>query len=77
VIGVPAVIDIEHGYGLGVVVDGVAHAVLAAPGSPVAVIRAAQRRADSSGFLGQWPADELKARPGDGLGEALVQLAVG
>jgi hypothetical protein len=77
VVGVPAMIDVQDGYRLGVVVDGVPHAVLAAPGSPVASEWAAQRCADPARLLCERPVDELKARPGDGFGQAALQLPGG
>jgi hypothetical protein len=60
-------VNVQDGYRLGVVIDGVPHAVLAAPGSPVTREWAAQRCADSARLLCERPVDELKARPGDGF----------
>lgn len=70
-------INVQDGYRLGVVIDGVPDAVLAAPGSPVAGIWAAQRCADSSRLLGERSVDELEARPGDGFREPVLQLPGG
>jgi len=68
VVGIPAMVNVQDGYRLGVVIDGVPHTVFAAPGSPVTREWAAQGCADSARFLCERPVDELKARPSDGFG---------
>jgi len=77
VVRVAAVVNVQDGYQLGVVVDGVPHAVFAALGPPVALEWPAERSADSSRFLGERAVDELKTRPGHSLREPVLELPDG
>ena len=54
--------------GAGVVIDGIADAVLAAPGSPLSFEGLAQGGADSAWLFAERAANELETGPGDDFG---------
>ncbi len=67
-VGVTSVIDVEDVDGVGVIVDRIADAVLAAPGSPLSLERLAQGDAHSARLFAEGAANELETCPRDGFG---------
>jgi hypothetical protein len=62
------VIYVEDVDGVGVIVDGIAAAVLAAPGSPLSLEGLAQGGADSARLFAEGASDELETGPRDSFG---------
>ena len=61
-------IYVEDVDGVGVIVDGIAAAVLAAPGSPLSLEGLAQGGADSARLFAEGASDELETGPRDSFG---------
>ncbi len=66
-VGVTSVIYVEDVDGVGVIVNGIPDAVLAAPGSPLSLKGLAQRGADSARLLAEGAANKLETGPRDGF----------
>src|ERR1039457_7579620 len=67
-VGVTSVIYVEDVDGAGVIVDHIAIAVLAAPGSPLSLEGLAQGGAHFARLFAEGAADELGTGPRDGFG---------
>ncbi len=67
-VGVTSVVYVEDVDDVGVLVNRIADAVLAAAGSPLSLEGLAQGGADSARLFAEGAADELETGPGDGFG---------
>ena len=67
-IGITSVIYVEDVDGVGVFIDRIADAVLAAPGSPLSLEGLAQEGSDSAWLFAERAANELETGPRDDFG---------